>query len=92
MSLQLFNFIPKWLLISSVVVFISYTLGVSHGRAPFKMSIKLQQVKTKLVAKSFTQIETNVRQKGQKANETIKTNQCQISNTDARKLSNIRAN
>lgn len=90
--LRLFNLIPKWLLISSVAVFVAYMLGISHGREPYKLAAKVHEVKAKLVTETFTETEKAVRQKGKEANETFEIDFCKISDIDARKLSNISAN
>ncbi|MGL1919960.1 MAG: hypothetical protein OCD03_02920 [Hyphomicrobiales bacterium] len=87
--LRLFNLIPKWLLISSVAVFVAYMLGISHGREPYKLAVKVHEVKAKLVNQAFDQTEKYIRQKGKEVNEAIEIDYCKISDADARKLSNI---
>ncbi|MGL1921997.1 MAG: hypothetical protein OCD03_13315 [Hyphomicrobiales bacterium] len=90
--LRLFNLLPKWLLISSVAVFVAYMLGISHGREPYQLAAKVHEVKAKLMNQAFDQTEKYIRQKGKEANETIEIDYCKISDADARNLHNIRAN
>lgn len=90
--LRIWALIPKWLLVGLVACFFAYFTGVSHGREPYKLAAKLQEAKTKVIARTFDQTERQIQSKGQKANEAIKDFECIAGAGVADWLSGIGAN
>lgn len=84
--------IPKWLLIGVVAGFFSYYLGISHGRAPYKLAAEIQGARAKMIIKRADRIRDMIEQKGRQAYEIFNDNECIISDVDAQRLSDIVGN
>lgn len=84
--------LPKRLLVGLAACFVVYFLGVSHGRAPYKLAAAVQDARAAGITKRTDSDRQTIRQKGRQANETIKDNECILNDVDASKLHNISAN
>lgn len=90
--LRVWAWIPKWALVGAVACFFAYYTGVNHGRAPYELAAKIQDARAAIIIKRTDKIRDVIRQKGKEADETIEIDGCVISDADARKLSDIKAN
>lgn len=81
--------IPKWLLVGLVGCFFSYYLGISHGRAPYKLAVKIQDARATVIVKRADKIRDMIEQKGRLADEIFSDNECFVDGLDAQRLSDI---
>lgn len=81
--------IPKWLLVGIVAGFFSYYLGVSHGRAPYKLALKIQDARAKVIIERADKIRDMIEHKGKQAYEIFNDYECFIDDVDAQRLSDI---
>ena len=81
--------IPKGLFIGFIACFFAYYLGVSHGRAPYKLAMAIQDARAEIIIKHTDKIRHMIEQKGKLADEIFETNDCDINDSDAQRLSDI---
>ncbi|MBL1421785.1 MAG: hypothetical protein COC24_014845 [Alphaproteobacteria bacterium] len=81
--------IPKWLLVGLAGCFFCYYLGISHGRAPYKLAVKIQDARARVIVKRADKIRDMIEQKGRLADEVFSDNECLLDGLDAQRLSDI---
>jgi len=87
--LKLWGIIPKWLYLLPLVYFYAYNSGINEGREPYRTAEKIADAKQVLIVRYTKQDMITIYKKGLKASENTKNNECVISDSDARELSDI---
>uniref|UniRef100_A0A2A4YZ28 Uncharacterized protein n=1 Tax=OCS116 cluster bacterium TaxID=2030921 RepID=A0A2A4YZ28_9PROT len=89
MAFNIFALLPKWVLLALGLSVFTYYLGISHGRAPYKLAAKLQNARAEIIIKHTDKIRDMIEQKGKLAYEIFDNNECVINDVDAQRLSDI---
>lgn len=88
-ALKIFNFIPKWLLIAAVACGVSYLVGKSHGREPYKAAEKILKEKLKVAVKTKVK-NSEVVKNEKKVSKQLEGYECIITGDIASLLSNVK--